>query len=283
MAGVIGGIFGVLVWLATVFVLIGVVAFMANFGPYKIDGDGDPQGTLVERLAIDVGLAVFFFVPHSIFVRPAIKKALGETPTSMYRTIYVAQSSLALTLIVLYWQPVWVDIVLWDLEVTSATMALTVLVVYVSAFVWIVSATFATDHFEFFGVVQSTEFDPMKAIGLKAQAVLTTGGTFETFSVRWHYNLCRHPIMLGFFFLFWCHPTMTVNHAFFSACCTLYILVTIPFLQEPELAAEFPAYKGYQQTTPMFCPFGCLFSKPPSAGTFETVAQTEALAGEKAP
>ena len=53
MAGVIGGIFGVLVWLATVLVLIGVVAFMANFGPYKIDGDGDPQGTLVERLAIE--------------------------------------------------------------------------------------------------------------------------------------------------------------------------------------------------------------------------------------
>lgn len=278
--GFFGGLIAVVVWLYTVGVFVGVLAFMGNVGPYKIDGE--VEGSLVKRLAIDVGMAAFFFVPHSIFCRPAIKKPLGETNTNLYRTAYVAHSSFALTLIVMHWQPVWKEIVIWDLG--DSALATTSLVILVTAWLWAVSATFATDHFEFFGVVQGSggALDPMKMIGLKADNLLTAGTkdptkpeSGQTLTVRMHYQLCRHPVLFGFLIVFWAGPTMTVNHAFFSATCSLYVFVTVP-LQEMDIVAEWPKYAEYQKEMPMFCPIGCCFKKAPSAGKVELIPNSAA-------
>ena len=79
---------------------------------------------------------------------------------------------------------------------------------------------------------------------------------------RWHYTVVRHPIMTGFFVLFFGVPTMTANHFFFSVSCTLYIVLAVVFLEEPDLRNQHgKAYEKYAEEVPMFCPLEKLFSR----------------------
>ena len=52
------------------------------------------------------------------------------------------------------------DKVVWDLPVKY------MLPVYAFGFLWLLSSTFAYDHFELFGIKQGTGVDVMKMIGL---------------------------------------------------------------------------------------------------------------------
>ena len=69
------------------------------------------------------------------------------------------------------------------------------------------------------------------------------------------YKLVRHPIMTGFFIMFFCVPVMTVNHMFFSVACTAYILLAVYLLEERDLLKNLEGYKEYKRITPAFCPF----------------------------
>jgi hypothetical protein len=244
---------------------------MVNLGPYKIDVAPEfvievgstkmypfPKLGLIGSLGVDVALAVFFFVPHSIFCRPPIKQKLGDSPDSLYRSMYVLHSSIAVQLIIHWWQPVWVDIVLWDFW-SKTPWSITA---YVLAFLWFFSAFVVIDHFEFLGVKQSTGVDIMDKLGI---APHSSSASFYG-QPRLHYKLCRHPVQFGFLCLFFSVPTMTCNHLFFSATCALYIFVTILGLQEPELVEEFAGYKQYQEEMPAFCPLGCVFRGKSSQG-----------------
>ncbi len=96
---------------------------------------------------------------------------------------------------------------------------------YAFGFLWTLTATLAIDHFELFGIKDSTGVDIMDKVGLGV-----TG-----FKVRAHYSLCRHPIMTGFFMMFTFIPRMTYNHVFFSVGCIVYILIAVRFFEEPDL------------------------------------------------
>ena len=61
-----------------------------------------------------------------------------------------------------------------------------------------VSSTFALDHFDLFGLRQ----------GLKMGNLLKIPGS-DDFVTLFHYKLVRHPIMTGFFIMFWSTPVMT--------------------------------------------------------------------------
>ena len=63
-----------------------------------------------------------------------------------------------------------------------------------------VSSTFALDHFDLFGLRQ----------GLKMGNMLKFAGS-ENFVTLFHYKLVRHPIMTGFFIMFWSAPIMTMG------------------------------------------------------------------------
>ena len=236
------GLFGVASWAAFLASYISIVCFMIDlpgllpssieYGVLPHGIDTNPGGELLSCLIVDVLLLGFFAIPHSIFARPAVKERLGAE--AVYRSAYVLQSSLALFLIILYWRPVFEDVVLWD---ASGVAKGVLLVGYVFFFLWTTSSTFAIDHFELFGITQSTGVDVMRLVGFP-----TTG-----FVSRLHYKLCRHPIMFGFFGLFFCVPTMTVNHLFFSSGCTAYILLAVTFLEEPDLMRMFPVeYSQYK-------------------------------------
>ena len=113
--------------------------------------------------------------------------------------------------------------VVWDLPVKY------MLPVYGSGFLWLLTSTFALDHFDLFGIKQGTGVDIMKKLGLGLNGYCN----------RAHYKLCRHPIMLGFFIMFLGVPKMTYNHMFFSASCIAYILLAVYCFEEPDLCKEF--------------------------------------------
>ena len=76
------------------------------------------------------------------------------------------------------------------------------------------------------------------------------------------YRRIRHPLYVGWLFVMWATPTMTIAHLFFAVVASLYILVAIQF-EENDLKDAHPEYESYRQRVPMLIPsIGRLFSKP---------------------
>lgn len=110
---------------------------------------------------------------------------------------------------------------------------------------FVLSATFAIDHFELFGIKQGTGLDIYGKLGI---------GFGDKFTTRLHYRLIRHPIMTGFFIMFIFCPRMSVNHAIWSVCCITYILLAVKLLEERDLKKAHPEYAQYMDETCAFVP-----------------------------
>jgi protein-S-isoprenylcysteine O-methyltransferase Ste14 len=228
---------------------------LAPFFPYSIDYNAHLFPDVQGRLALDVLLLALFAIPHSIFARNFVKHYVWHViPPSYYRTFYVFKSSACLHLLLKFWQPL-DDTPLWDMSSNPNVM----LTLYGFGWIWLVTSTFALDHFELFGLKDGLGVDLMSALGF--------GHPTNELIERAHYKLCRHPIMLGFFVMFFAVPVMTATHLAFSAACSIYILLAVQFLEEPDLVSAFgDTYTDYQRRVPMYCPFtgGSSSPKPPS-------------------
>jgi protein-S-isoprenylcysteine O-methyltransferase Ste14 len=58
---------------------------------------------------------------------------------------------------------------------------------------------------------------------------------------------------VGWLFVFWSTPDMTITHLFFAAMTTSYILVAIRF-EERYLVEDHPEYAVYCRQVPMLVP-----------------------------
>ncbi len=121
------------------------------------------------------------------------------------------------------------------------------------AFGWglLLAATFLINHFDLFGLRQvwlyliGKEYRPLQ------------------FATPGLYKLVRHPLYVGWLFIFWATPTMTVAHLVFAVLTTAYILIAIPW-EERDLIAAHPEYAGYRQRVPMLVPRFGTGAKPES-------------------
>jgi protein-S-isoprenylcysteine O-methyltransferase Ste14 len=211
--------------------------------PYSMDHNAALFGDLQTRVLVNVALLGLFAIPHSIFARPSVKRSMPIAP-QVYRSFYVFKSSACLHLLLKFWQPLDSQ-ALWDFSEDPRIP----LVLYSAGWLWLVTSTFALDHFELFGLKDGLGVDFMNKLGFGSDAD-------TKLTERLHYKLCRHPIMLGFFVMFFAVPTMTITHLVFSSACTAYILLAVKFLEEPDLQAEIgDAYSDYKERVPMYCPF----------------------------
>jgi protein-S-isoprenylcysteine O-methyltransferase Ste14 len=202
--------------------------------------DSEPTTPMGAAILINLALLGVFAVQHSVMARPAFKRWWTRIVTeAAERSTYTLLSSLALILLFWQWRPI--GMVVWNVENEVGR----VLLFAGFAFGWslVLVSTFLINHFDLFGLRQvwlhfrGREYAPLP------------------FKTPMFYRVVRHPLYVGWFFAFWCTPTMTVAHLLFAIMTTAYILIAIQ-LEERDLIAAHPEYQDYRRRVPMLLPFG---------------------------
>jgi protein-S-isoprenylcysteine O-methyltransferase Ste14 len=213
------------------------IGFVGNIAvPKSLDSPATDPWQMA--LAIDLALLGLFAVQHSLMARQGFKRVLTRfIPQAAERSTYVLASSLALILLFWQWRPL--GGVVWQVEDAVGRAALWA----GFAFGWglVLVTTFVINHFDLFGLRQS-----WRAFHGEPQEPLR-------FATPLFYRVVRHPLYVGWFFAFWCTPTMTVTHLLFALMTTGYILAAIQ-LEERDLMTFHPEYKEYRRRVPMLVP-----------------------------
>ncbi len=224
-----------LVFLATFLCAIG---FIGDFlTPTALDGPRTMA--LAPAIAIDLALLALFALQHSIMARPAFKRWWTRIiPEPAERSTYVLLSSLALIALFVLWQPLGGSI--WQVDDALGRTVLYALF----AFGWglVLVSTFLTSHMDLFGL---------------RQVYLCFRGRPYTpleFVQPLPYRIVRHPLYLGWLFVFWATPDMTVSHLLFAVMTTAYILLAVPLEERDLEAAHGDAYRNYRHRVPMLIP-----------------------------
>jgi protein-S-isoprenylcysteine O-methyltransferase Ste14 len=237
MTGFLTLAYGVVSYVLFFLTFLYAIGFIGNIlVPKSLDSAATDPWPMA--LAVNLALLSLFAVQHSVMARQGFKRLITRIiPESAERSTYVLASSLALMLLFWQWRPL--GGVVWNVDNGAGRAAL-----YAGfAFGWslVLLATVVINHFDLFGLRQS-----WRAFRGQAQAPLG-------FTTPLLYRIVRHPLYVGWFFAFWCTPTMTVTHLLFAVVTTAYILVAIQ-LEERDLMQAHPEYAEYRRRVPMLVP-----------------------------
>jgi protein-S-isoprenylcysteine O-methyltransferase Ste14 len=144
-------------------------------------------------------------------------------------------------------------IIMWNVEGQALRLALHGLCAVGWALV--LFSTCLINHFDLFGLRQVFLF------------LLGKPYTHLVFRTPALYRHVRHPLYLGWLFVFWGAPTMTAAHLVFAIATTTYILLAIQFEEKDLVDIHGDAYRSYKKRVPMILPvrFGKTVSSPVSA------------------
>ncbi len=215
------------------------VGFIGNFGvPRTLDGAS--TGGFWPSLAIDLALLGAFALQHSLMARPFFKRWLTRfVPVAAERSTYVLASSVALIALFAWWQPLGGEV--WT--VTDPALRGALWGGFAFGWLLVLVATFLINHFDLFGLRQ---------VWLQ---LLGRPYTHLPFRTPWLYRYVRHPLYVGWFFAFWCTPTMTASHLLFAIMASAYILVGIQFEERDLVDHLGQPYRQYRDQVPMLVPF----------------------------
>jgi len=234
--GLVG--YGVFAYVLFLVALVYTAGFLANVVVPKGIDDG-PQGPVALAVVVDCALLGLFAVQHSVMARPWFKRWWTRiVPASIERSTFVLAATLVLILLLWQWRPLPASV--WSVEVGWAAALLWAL--YVAGWLLLVGSTFAINHFDLFGLRQ---------VVLRARE---RGYADPGFRAPLLYRIVRHPLMVGFFILFWATPQMSVGRLLFAALASGYILVAVRF-EEHDLRARFgESYQRYAASVPRYIP-----------------------------
>ena len=240
MKKVIAFIYGIIAYLVFFGTFVWMILFLGDFEnivPSTVNtGAG---GSVAKSLLINVGLIGLFGIQHTVMARKAFKqKWLNIVPKPIERSTYVLFSSLAILLLLWFWQPL--SLTIWNVQATWAALMLD----WGFWLGWIILflSTWMIDHFNLFGLKQVWNY--WKGREQNPPEFIEPG----------FYKYVRHPLMLGFIIAFWSVPHMTAGHLVFSGGMSLYILVGVYF-EEKAMARRFGEdYENYRERVPKFFP-----------------------------
>jgi methanethiol S-methyltransferase len=190
------------------------------------------------RLAWDALLCIVFFLQHSGMIRRGVKDRIARRiPAACYPALYSIASGIALTALILLWQPS--DRLLFRLgdawRWLSAGMALAA----VAGFAW--------------GVRSLRSFDPFGRLALEASLRGVTTPPLA-FVAEGAYRVVRHPLYLFMLVLIWSTPRFSTDQLLFNVLWTAWIVAGTK-LEERDLVADFgDVYRRYQLSVPMLIP-----------------------------
>jgi protein-S-isoprenylcysteine O-methyltransferase Ste14 len=143
--------YGTLSYIAFLGTFLYVIGFVGNFlVPKSIDSE--PLLPFGPALAIDLALLAIFAVQHSLMARPFFKRWITRyIPKESERSTYVLAASLALILLVRFWQPL--GGVVWTVENPGVVSMIYGL--FAMGWVLVLVSTFLINHFDLFGLRQS--------------------------------------------------------------------------------------------------------------------------------
>jgi len=224
LAVVIGG--GSLLLFGT-FLLIGPISIV-RFGASEL-----------QVLLWDGLLSILFFIQHSGMIRTPFRTRLAPIiPPHYHPATYAIASGIALTAVVLLWQPS--QTIIYQAEGLLRLLARAVSVLSIVGFFWGVRAL---RNFDTFGLV------PIK-VHLRGKQLWP-----PNFVLRGPYLWLRHPLYFFMIVLFWSAPDVSPDRLLFNVLWTLWIILG-SYLEERDLVAEFgERYREYQKTVPMLFPW----------------------------
>ena len=230
-------LYGILSYFVFILTIVYSIGFFGNLLVARTI-DAAPIVPLGEALAVNFGLLLLFGLQHSGMARKPFKRWLhARMSRCLERSTYVLMSSVALIVVITFWQPM--GGIVWS--VSNVIMSRAIYAFYFAGWSLMIYATFLMDHFEMFGLRQ-------------AWTAHQGGECWATeFRTPGLYRHVRHPIYLGWLLILWSSPVMTVTHLVLAAGMTIYMLIGIQF-EERDLAAELPDYRQYIRKVPMLLP-----------------------------
>lgn len=240
MKKLIAFIYGTVAYLIFLIAFLYAIGFVGNFiVPKSIDTGTETN--FLQALLVNALLLGLFVIQHSIMARPAFKKWFTNfISPAVERSTFVLLTSLILLLIFWQWQPI--KSIVW--EARSETLATILSGLFFLGWLIVFLSTFMINHFELFGLKQI--FDNLKDKQPQPHVL----------QVNFFYKFVRHPIMLGFIIAFWATPLMTLGHLIFAISTTIYIILSVKFLEEKDLRRYLgKGYEEYQKKVPMLIPF----------------------------
>jgi len=190
-------------------------------------------------LSWDALLSFAFFLQHSGMVRRSFRARLARVvPVRYDGAVYAIASGIALTLVVVLWQPTGNRLLVLDGAPRAIATVLSMLAI----------ATFAYTAYVL------RPFDPLGLSAIWAN-LRHRPGRPTSFVVRGAYRWVRHPLYSCILVLFWANPDLTADRLLLDILWTGWICVG-SILEERDLVAEFgDAYRHYQKQVPMLVPW----------------------------
>lgn len=212
--------------------LFAVFLGIGAFGPVLF------RASQTQILLWDGFLCLVFFVQHSGMVRKSSKKRFARIIHSRYHpAAYSIASGIALTVMVVLWQPSHVVLYKGGTQVLIAMHVLGVL-----ALLGFFSGIRALGNFDTFGL------EPVRAY------VRGTTAEPSDFRLKGPYLWVRHPLYLFVLVLIWLSSTLTLDRLLLNVLFTVWMIVGT-YLEERDLVADFgDSYRRYQKTVPMLLP-----------------------------
>lgn len=208
-----------------------LIAFVGDLPWVPLTIDRGPESPTLMAAVIDIGLIALFGVQHSVMARPGFKRAWTKVvPPPAERSAYVVAASLALIVLMLFWQPI--PRTIWHLDGIAAGAMWAAF-----AIGWgvVLLTTFLLNHFELFGLQQAW-------FHLRGRTAAEPKLRRPLF-----YRHVRHPLYSGFLLAFWAIPTMSAGHLLFAAAMAAYVLIAIVH-EERDLVGHFgEGYRQYQR------------------------------------
>lgn len=206
-----------------------------------------PEARLARALLTNTGLLLLFALQHSGMARQGFKRAWTRiVPPAIERSTYVLAASLALLVLIVFWQPV--PSLIWQVDSSAARIILQAL--FWAGWLLVLASTFLLDHADLFGIKQVWTYWRGEAYQPLA---------FQTPSV---YKLVRHPIYLGFLLAFWSAPRMTLGHLYFAVVTTAWILLAIQLEERDLITIHGEQYEVYRSGVSMLVPWPARKHKP---------------------